>query len=295
MLPIVSTWFQDSDSTFAWLIDLGSHWQWLFWWGLVISVLFLTWQERRWAAFFLMLPLPWFTASIAVPRQEQGEVSFSILSANVYFENRDVRPLQAWLLQERPDAAVLLEITSDYAAGLKSLVDYPYQHIVAEQEPFGLALISRYPLLETHTIRDSEGIAHIESQVQLPGQPIGLMAFHTMPPLSQHYHQIRNDQLRILARHAQMSAFPTLIAGDINATPWSSAFSLVDRYGLRRATGLAPSWPSIGHGLFGIPIDHVIATPHWRVISEKLGPNIGSDHYPILVRLGLVNPLPGKN
>jgi endonuclease/exonuclease/phosphatase (EEP) superfamily protein YafD len=77
------------------------------------------------------------------------------------------------------------------------------------------------------------------------------------------------------------------VVGDLNATPWSSAFAGLAECGLRRAGSLRPTWPSLGGGWIGIPIDHVLASRHWRVRDAGLGPGLGSDHRPLLARLVL--------
>lgn len=73
-----------------------------------------------------------------------------------------------------------------------------------------------------------------------------------------------------------------LLAGDLSATPWSSALIGTERAGLSRATGLSPTWSS-RH--IGIPIDHVLASRHWRRSAYTRGPDIGSDHLPVRVAL----------
>jgi len=92
-----------------------------------------------------------------------------------------------------------------------------------------------------------------------------------------------------LAKAAGASSLPAIVVGDLNATPWSNAFSGLGHAGLLRATGLKPTWPAIGLGWMGIPIDHVLVTPHWSVMERQIGPNIGSDHLPVMVRIGLIS------
>ena len=76
-----------------------------------------------------------------------------------------------------------------------------------------------------------------------------------------------------------------LVVGDFNATPWSNAFAGPSSRGWRRATGLAPTWPVAWRGVMGIPIDHVLASSAWRVGGARVGPDIGSDHRPVMARL----------
>jgi endonuclease/exonuclease/phosphatase (EEP) superfamily protein YafD len=285
LLPLLSHLLVDSAGTLAWLIDLASHWQWLFLLGLVVFTGLACWRDMRWAVLLLALPLPWLTASAPAPAGDPQAQVFTVASANVHLDSRNTETLAAWLAQEKPDVVVLLEVSPAYAQGLRTLRDYPFQHIVAQDSPFGIAVLSRHPLQQIEVIEDAQGIAHIEAQLQWHGQPVGIIALHPMPPLSPQYHRVRNTKLAALARQAAASGIPTVLAGDLNATPWSSAFSGLAQLGLRRASGLAATWPAVLQGVLGLPIDQVLVTQHWAVVARQVGPQLGSDHLPILVRL----------
>ena len=48
------------------------------------------------------------------------------------------------------------------------------------------------------------------------------------------------------------------------------------------------TWPTMLPALIGAPIDHVLATPNWRVSGMRViasHDGYGSDHRPILVQL----------
>ena len=285
LLPLLSHLLADSSGTLAWLVDLASHWQWLFLLGLAMFAGLACCLDKRWAVLLLALPLPWLTASAPAPAGDPQAQVFAVASANVHLDSRNTQALATWLAQEKPDVVVLLEVSPAYAQGLRALRDYPFQHIVAQDSPFGIAVLSRHPLLQIEVIEDAQGIAHIEAQLQWHGHPVGIIALHPMPPLSPQYHRVRNAKLAALAKQAAASGIPTVLAGDLNATPWSSAFSGLAQLGLRRASGLAATWPAVLQGVLGLPIDHVLVTPHWAVVARQVGPQLGSDHLPVLVRL----------
>lgn len=90
----------------------------------------------------------------------------------------------------------------------------------------------------------------------------------------------------MLAEH-RTHGLPGLVAGDLNATAWSSALHQAQRQGFRRTTPLIPTRPSALRSVSGIPIDHVLASPEWRTVESLRGPDIGSDHFPVAVRLVL--------
>ncbi len=294
LLPLLTHPLAESEGRLAWVIDLASHWQWLFLYGLALCGGLAGWLDRRWAFLLLAIPLPWFTASARAPEGTPAGDTFTVASANVNLDNHGVQPLAAWLAEVQSDIVVLLEVSPDYAAGLRALTEYPFRHVLPEEGPFGIALLSRHPLANVKVMHDADGIAEISARVQWHGRTVGVVAVHPMPPISSHYHTARNAALRALAVAARRSGVPTVVAGDLNATPWSSAFSGLDRLGLRRAGGLVPSWPAAMRGLAGIPIDHVLVTEHWVVDDSLLGPDLGSDHLPVLARLMLRGKAPSK-
>ncbi|MHA6495004.1 endonuclease/exonuclease/phosphatase family protein [Pseudomonas borbori] len=293
MTPLLSHLLAESNGTLAWLIDLACHWQWLFLLGLVGFTTLAAWHDRRWAMVLLAAPLPWLTASAPAPDMPVGSAVFSVASANVNLHNRDSAALQRWLADTQPDVVVLLEVSPEYSKSLGELRDYPFQRRIAEDGAFGIALLSRHPLQQLRVIRDAQGIAHFDARIQWSGQSFDIVAMHPMPPLSPHDHQVRNAKLRALGARAAASSLPGIVAGDLNATPWSSAFIGLADQGLRRASGLAPTWPAMLRGVMGIPIDHVLVTQHWAVLSAETGPDVGSDHLPILTRLALLAPHEG--
>lgn len=287
LLPPLSHLLADSTGALAWLIDLASHWQWLFLPGLALFAGLAGWRDKRWAVLLLGLPLPWLTASAPAPAGDPQAAAFTVASANVNLHSRDTRTLATWLAGVQADVVVVLEVSPAYATGLGALTDYPFQRIVAQDSPFGIALLSRHPLQHVRVIEDTPGVAHIEAQLQWQGRAVEVIALHPMPPLSPHYHRVRNATLSALANQAAVSGSPTILAGDLNATPWSSAFSGLAQRGLHRASGLAATWPAALRGLIGIPIDQVLVSRHWAVVASDVGPPLGSDHLPVLTRLTL--------
>ena len=290
-VPLISDVLAGSEGTLEWMIDLASHWQWLYLVGLVLACGILTLNDRRWTLWLLAMPLVGLTASS--PAIDVGHVTiqntevFTIASANVNLGNRDSAALIRWLAEAKPDVVILLEVSPEYVRGLDLLSGYPFRHLVPRHDPFGIAVLSRFPFSYVKTVEGEGGREHIESLIDWKGQPIRLIAWHPMPPISPFDHTSRNQQLFALAKAAKNSGQPAILAGDLNATPWSNAFSGLDQAGLRRATGLTPTWPAIGYGWMGIPIDSVLVTSQWAVMEKKVGPNLGSDHLPVLVRIAL--------
>lgn len=302
LLPFVSHWQASDAGWLSWLLDLATHWQWLFCLGIVLCLVlvmlsplirFLPRLSGKWIWSALFLPLPFLSSAPGLPLVPPGYIPnlalprpavLTLASANMEVGNTATAPLRNWLASAKPDVVVLLEVSPQLAGYLPQLKDYPYQVVHAENSPFGIALLSRLPLQAPRLIPDAAGINRIEAGITLGTRTVNLTALHPMPPLSPYFHRQRNALLHMLTPRNDT---PSIVAGDFNATPWSSAFNGLEQAGWRRATGLRPSWPSIGMGVFGIPIDHVLASRHWHTLASGLGPDLGSDHRPVLVQLSL--------
>ncbi len=282
--PLLTLLFTESIPKLAWLLDLASHWQWLYGLLLVLSILFLASQQKCWLLALSALALPLFTGSPVLSSATTHTHSFKILSSNVYLDNPDLNRLKVLIDQEQPDVIVLLEFSPQHLAPVKAWTDYPHQILQARSGAFGMAILSRFALSETQIITDSLGIEHIRTQVQA-SQPFQLVGFHPLPPVSEQAYRVRDQLLQDLTKPPHQE--PIIIAGDFNATPWSSAFQGLAQRGYYRSLNLLPTWPTKLRGIIGIPIDQVLASSHWQLRSARIGPHIGSDHYPVIVELNL--------
>jgi endonuclease/exonuclease/phosphatase (EEP) superfamily protein YafD len=290
LTPVLTQSLSNGGVTHAtWVLDLAAHWQWLSVAALTLGLAVAFFVAKRCLFFALLLPLPWWTASPSWPLESSTAplATVTVASANVHLSTTQVGALAQWLAKEQPDLVVLLEVSRALGPQLASLTAYFHQVVHADDSPFGIALLSKWPLTRSSLQHDADGIPRIEAEVQVHHQAVQMVAFHPMPPLSPHFHQARDQNLKTFAQQFQTSGQPGLVVGDLNATPWSSAFAGLAAMGLRRTTSLQATWPTAGQGWLGIPIDHVLATRHWKVLGYRMGPDLGSDHLPVLVQLAL--------
>jgi endonuclease/exonuclease/phosphatase (EEP) superfamily protein YafD len=123
------------------------------------------------------------------------------------------------------------------------------------------------------------------------GTPVSILAVHPVSPVSERNASLRDAQLRFAANWANDQEGATVIVGDFNAGPWSHAFrELVADTGLRnsqRGFGLQPTFPTSSNVVFRVPIDHLLASPELSVVDRRLGPPLGSDHFPLIVDLAI--------
>ena len=237
-----------------------------------------------------MYILPWYIDDLEGPGPDRGDIK--IFMNNVLTSNSSAELLMGLIRDDNPDIILLLETNGRWVGQLTAInKEYKYSVIEAREDNFGIALYSKLPI-ENKTIRYFGGASVPSVLVELKSDMgnFTFIATHPLPPINKQYFHSRNEQLLALAQEARISKNPLIIAGDLNATMWSSHYKvLCDEGGLRNARdgyGVGSTWPSMALW-FGIPIDHIMVSEHFATQSFKVGRNTGSDHLPISVSLRL--------
>ena len=214
-------------------------------------------------------------------------------------EGADMEAAAHWIVAQNPDV-IVLEEQGDIDLRIAKLAPYginygsPTATIMARSKaiennaaewnnPNAAPAHRRppYPLVTWVTFNDSRGAYTI-------------LGVHRLWPTRLENTFSSDAELRQL-----LTAFPAhsaIVSGDFNTTPWS--------YDLRRLDSTLPvtrrtrgvfSWPAavISHNRLPtpvplLPIDHVYAGSDWKTVKVERGPNLGSDHYPVVVTLARV-------
>lgn len=215
-----------------------------------------------------------------------------LLLANVLITQTNPRQLENLLNSEQPNLVVLEELNLAHQQLMDSRKDYPYRHLEYTGDPFGLGVWSKVPFAHSETLTlGPAGLPSLYLRLQQPGrkEPLHLIATHPFPPIEQPYFEQRNAQLQELASFIQSLNGPKILLGDLNLTPWSPVYRQLERtsglHNTRHGFGLQPSWPTHWPALLRIPIDHCLVSPELQVLDTRTGPELGSDHLPLLVRL----------
>jgi len=232
---------------------------------------------------------PWFKPSSAGARAADD---VTLVSLNLLHRNHDHARVLAYLEQASPDVLVLAELTPRWRAALSDyLATYPFTLAADKRGPWGLGVYSRFPFADARA--DDLGVTgsvNVAAVLDLPRGRVRLVAAHLVSPTRPGRANWRNQQLQRLAGLLRSSpeAMPRLLIGDLNVTPFSPYFEdLLRSTGMRdarRPQGFQVTWPSWVPA-FGVMIDHCIVDPTFPVSSVERGPAVGSDHYPLVVRL----------
>lgn len=202
-----------------------------------------------------------------------------------------LRAAGQWLTApSAPDVITLQEFTDSARVAVDApevRAIYPHRVLAPSPDQFGLAILSRYPMSGSQRVPPANALATLKLRVVLEvrGRSVALTAVHPMPPINAAYAGERDASLQTEAIRLAAQAMPGMLVGDMNDTPWSTG--LRGTRPLLRANGLAPTWPNAWGWFSVLPLDHVLVTPGIRVAPSMAGPDLGSDHRPVVVRIVL--------
>lgn len=256
--------------------------------GLVMA------RQSEWAAAAgllgavnLIAVLPAYGRLVIPGRQTQRHPLRALL-INVNFRNNDYARTLETIRRLDPDFVCIIEVNRAWKEQLLTLRDrYPAMLGTSFPNPWGMWLMSRRPFTRSEVVRHNKrGIAHITADLTVEGKPLTVILAHPYAPLTRRYAALRNLQLVSLRNLINSQQRPLLVIGDFNCSPWSPYFSQLLKMARlrdsRQGFGLQPTWPT-WNAFLRIPIDHCLVSPGIAIQNRSIGPDIGSDHLPIVV------------
>lgn len=276
----------------SWLCDLASHFRLQYAWVLgVCAALFVVLLQPLGAGVAVagVLANLWFIVPLHVrPHAQQGGRTFRAMSINLWLINHAYDRVRQCLRTLNPDFVVFQEVSEQWLAALQELsAEYPFSKEVSLHGGFGLLLLSRLPVERVDVIpTGTAGLPSIIAHLRLDDQRLTVIGTHPHSPISPRRAKFRNRHLAHLAEVVSAQSGPVMVLGDLNTTSWTTAFQeCLQRAHLhdsRVGFGLQPTWPSYLPWL-RIPIDHCLVSSEIIVSQRRVGPHIGSDHFPIAI------------
>ena len=222
---------------------------------------------------------------------------YKLLAFNVLSSNSQLDAMLGFIESEDPDFIVMTEFTGKWDAASKRLSKrYKLQILEAHTDNFGIAIFGRFDG-ESHLMRtnDEFGLPTHYADFALPdGRKFRLVGTHAIIPVSSILLDERNKCLLQCAKICRESASPSILAGDFNMTPFSPFYGDILREGdlvsASKGRGLCFTWPSWSFPMLkpmAIQIDNCLTSKGIDVISWRRGPDLGSDHLPVIVEFAL--------
>ncbi|MFH1277273.1 MAG: endonuclease/exonuclease/phosphatase family protein [Candidatus Eisenbacteria bacterium] len=233
--------------------------------------------------------LPPFVTAGHYGSRAEGE-PLRILTLNLEWSNRDLDGVLGLIRRTNPDIVALQEVDWWWRRKLEVLAaEYPARIFDESSPKPGVAVLAKGDpeRVEWYSVC---GRAFASVLLRDGDRRLRLVNVHAYPPKTPYLYDLRNRQLDAVAGRVPHDAVPTILAGDLNTTPWSTVLRDFERTTGLRSTragrGTIPTWPS-WNMLFGVPIDHVYCSDRFVVDDVVRVAIPGSDHCGLMATLRL--------
>lgn len=224
-------------------------------------------------------------SAAAKPADHQDPNALRIMSLNLHHRHADIDRVVAYVEKTDPDVIAFQETLLTTPSLPEKLGSrYPNRVVCRYRGELGVVVLSRVPVKGTGCVNDHR-LAWL--RVEHAGRAITVASIHLRWP----FPASQAAQIRDLQPYLSELPHPVALLGDFNAVPWSHSVEQVEAIsGTKVIPGLRQSYTwDIGRvgKLVGLPIDHALVSPGIDVANIELGPNVSSDHLPVIVDVGL--------
>jgi len=257
-------------------------------------------REQSLAFGALALFCAWPTLALCMPQgiPPTSGPALRVATANLLWGSESFDAFERWLDEAEPAVVFVCEIDAARRERLEALRERGYPHHLLtppreewHERTWGRALISRLPLFEP-AVHWPGPI--LEASVELGGPRLRVLGAHPVRPGRAEMTRSRNLVLAALGELA--GAQPAVVVlGDLNLTEATPRFGELLEAGrltdTRVGRGPMGTWrvkvPRLHWDLrlLRLPLDHVLIGPSLVALDRQLGPDIGSDHLPVLAEV----------
>ena len=228
--------------------------------------------------------------------QAAGEngATYRLLHANLRFDNKTPEEFIRLIAETKPDVMTLAEVSWTWEPRLKTIsAMYPHQKICRVQNKYGgVAIFSRRPFAaDGLSFCDRDSAVAVQT-VDFNGTLVTVVAMHLEWP----WPRLQREQIVWLQPEfdkIRTSGHPALMAGDMNATPWSATLQDIAK---QTETEVLPqirgTWffnglpPGLATWL-GLPIDNMLTSKKIVARQVEIQRHTGSDHRSLLLEFSL--------
>lgn len=257
------------------------------------------------------------------------------MSFNVMLGNQDYAPLASAIRASKADIVGLQELTPELAKPLMQELakDYPYNTLtlVEGKEAETEGIVSRFPI-ETMTVFPLPGRRygmHLDTKTEflVPGSRLGVRAalrvdgkriqvvsvdgvhnptpktpLNQIPSVAKEHYAQKAAEIELLERELRKDGDPFLLLCDCNLADTSEAYARLTTFA--KDSFREVGW-GLGHtvkvevGMFDLPIgqrmDYIWHSNEFTVTEAVVGPDGGSDHWPVVAKFRFEGGQGGAN
>jgi len=260
--------------------------------ALVLALLALS---RRWrgTALSLLAACVIAGALLAVPLLPKGGAGdgegtrVRLVSFNMYRDNPRVKEAIDWVIAQKADFVILVEAVPGHASEIARLKTvFPYSYGCSAKTPCSTMILSRQPAQDVWHLskgdpENRKALSAVTARFAVGGQDLPITAVHLDRPWPQgaqeRFYGVLNEAVASVGRRG-------IVAGDFNSAPWTFAMRRMAAAGeLHLASGATGTWPAdrLPRPL-RLPLDQVYIGQCMTRAAVQHGPQLGSDHLPIV-------------
>lgn len=281
---------------YHWILDGFSHFRvyycfYFMFLGVCSLILKLKKEAIAGLVFFLLSGIGLVKYYIPID-QVDSVTDIKMISINLLSSNNNSDKVLDFIINEDPDLIVLQEVNQKWDTYLSSLGStFPFKLTEIREDNFGLVVLSKVELIDPEKIiLSSIDVPSFYFKINKNGKETHLIATHPLPPIGTDYFDYRNEQFTNLNEMVKTLNGRTVLIGDLNTTSFSPNFSrITDGTSLRDSRlgfGLQPSW-NAQIPFISVTIDHILISKEIMVTNRMVGPDIGSDHFPVIIKIGI--------
>jgi len=183
------------------------------------------------------------------------------------------------IIESDADLVSIQELTPDWLPVLESGLSekYPYSSSIVRMDPFGIAILSKRPMLNVDTFY-YQNIPNLAGTLTCENgkKDLHFIAAHTTPPLYQKAHTHMQEHLELIGDYINKIDLPVVTIGDFYAPPWCREIQ-----DLKYAAGLNDSRRTaklIVSQLFENPVDYILHSNQLTCINFESITNQAGEH-----------------
>lgn len=231
------------------------------------------------------------TPQVPLPDNVDGMSCASVLSFNVLQDNARHADTAALIERVDPDILLLMETDRRWVEALEpQLAGYGYRLERPLDNTYGMVFATRLEV--------DRAAMPIDDEAQTPtlyatlrmgdGARFEVIGLHPRPPLPGESTATRDKNIARAGALTPDGLSNVLAIGDFNDVPWSKTTSRFIREGgyrdPRAGRGSFATFPA-DYAWIGWPLDQIFVKDGVKVDRLEIGPDIGSDHLPLIARV----------
>ncbi len=225
--------------------------------------------------------------------------TIKMLELNLNVLNKRYEQVTSYIQNVNADVVVISELTPEWRQYFQThLLNYPNAITEERIDTYGIGVYSKHPLKNGRIEKiGSSGHPSVIGEFSGLEKPISLLHTHVQGPVKKQFFNWHKEQFEKLLPVVNQLPKPLIMSGDMNSNAWTYLISEFLKESRLKDTqwgrGIHLTWPAWFYWRYGccplLSIDHFFVSDDFVIKKRQLGSSIGSDHYPVIIELSLID------